>query len=234
MTHDAPTVHIAGLDLGQMSDPTALAVLRQTPGAKPDKPNYLIRTLHRFELGTPYPAIVGKVGAWVSSAPLSGGVLAIDQTGVGRPVVELFKQANLPVSIQPISITSGAGWTSTDDGYHVGKRELVATLQVLLGERRLIAADNLPEGKTLARELQTFSAKITTAGNETFEAWRERDHDDLVLAVALAAWIGEHTAACWGMDSIGSDLNDRGSGDFRDMPDGLNYDPSRGLDFPSW
>jgi len=33
--------------------------------------------------------------------------------------------------------------------------------------------------------------KVTTAGNETFEAWRERDHDDLVLAVGIAAWVAE-------------------------------------------
>ena len=33
------------------------------------------------------------------------------------------------------------------------------------------------------------------SGNETFESWRERDHDDLVLAVALAAWLGERWAA---------------------------------------
>src|SRR5262249_20623470 len=43
----------------------------------------------------------------------------------------------------------------------------------------------------LAKEMQAFRVKITTTGNETFEAWRERDHDDLVLAVALAAWLGE-------------------------------------------
>jgi hypothetical protein len=27
----------------------------------------------------------------------------------------------------------------------------------------------------------------------TAEAWRERPHDDLMLAVAIAAWQGEHT-----------------------------------------
>jgi hypothetical protein len=26
---------------------------------------------------------------------------------------------------------------------------------------------------------------------ETLESWRERDHDDLVMAVALAAWVAE-------------------------------------------
>ncbi len=33
--------------------------------------------------------------------------------------------------------------------------------------------------------------KITLAGNDTYEAWREGDHDDLVLAAAMAAWYGE-------------------------------------------
>ena len=35
-----------------------------------------------------------------------------------------------------------------------------------------------------------ISARLHTA-LETFESWRERDHDDLVLAVVLVAWVGE-------------------------------------------
>jgi hypothetical protein len=49
----------------------------------------------------------------------------------------------------------------------------------------------LPEAAVLVRELATFSAKLSRAGSETYEAWREQDHDDLVLAVALAAWAAE-------------------------------------------
>ena len=41
---------------------------------------------------------------------------------------------------------------------------------------------------TLTSELLNFKVKITTVGNETFESWRERDHDDLVLALACALW----------------------------------------------
>jgi hypothetical protein len=26
---------------------------------------------------------------------------------------------------------------------------------------------------------------------DSFEAWRENPHDDLVLAIAIAAWVGE-------------------------------------------
>ena len=32
---------------------------------------------------------------------------------------------------------------------------------------------------------------MSSAGNDTYEAWRESDHDDLVLAAAIACWYGE-------------------------------------------
>ena len=33
-----------------------------------------------------------------------------------------------------------------------------------------------------------MEVKVSAAGNEQFGAWREGQHDDLVLAVALACW----------------------------------------------
>jgi hypothetical protein len=60
-----------------------------------------------------------------------------------------------------------------------------------LGNRRLRVAEGLPEARTLKDELGKFTVKITEALNEQYEAWRENDHDDLVLAVALAAWAAE-------------------------------------------
>jgi hypothetical protein len=53
-------------------------------------------------------------------------------------------------------------------------------------------ARQLKEAPKLRKELGTFTTKITTAGNENYEALRARDHDDLVLAVALALWRGEN------------------------------------------
>ena len=41
------------------------------------------------------------------------------------------------------------------------------------------------------KELQNFQVKITLSANETFGSWREGIHDDLVLAVSLAAWWAE-------------------------------------------
>ncbi len=47
----------------------------------------------------------------------------------------------------------------------------------------------------LAKELlaRRFKAKITATGTETFgrRIWRMKAHDDMVLPLAIAAWLGE-------------------------------------------
>jgi hypothetical protein len=96
-------------------------------------------------------------------------------------------------SVVPVTITGGQAITVTPDGsYHVPKKELVTCLQVVLQARRLQIARRLPETATLVRELQSFQVRITAAAHETFGIWREGQHDDLVLATALAAWLGEN------------------------------------------
>jgi hypothetical protein len=70
----------------------------------------------------------------------------------------------------------------------VPKKDLVATLQTALGTRRLRIAEELPLAAVLMKELEMFRVKVTADRNETFGAWRERDHDDLVLAAAFAVW----------------------------------------------
>jgi hypothetical protein len=57
---------------------------------------------------------------------------------------------------------------------------------------QLKIAEALQLAPVLRRELLNFKVKITIAtGHDSYEAWREGDHDDLVLAVALACWCGE-------------------------------------------
>jgi hypothetical protein len=36
-----------------------------------------------------------------------------------------------------------------------------------------------------------FRVKITTNANDTYEAWREGQHDDLVLGLSMACWYAE-------------------------------------------
>ena len=192
--------YFVGLDLGQVSDFTALAVLER-PLVSPEetlhrgRPTYSLRHLRRLPLGTPYPTVVQSVVSLLAAPFLSGCTLAVDQTGVGRAVVDmLFHALNGRVSCLffPITITAGHLVTYPESGgLHVPKKELVGTLQLLLQTRRLQVARTLPDGAVLVKELENFRVKITAARNETFESWREGQHDDLVLAVALAAWLGE-------------------------------------------
>jgi hypothetical protein len=157
-------------------------------------PAYEVPHLARFPLGTPYPEVVQQFVALVQTPALRGCFIAADQTGVGRAVVDMLTDAmkgQVLCQFTGITITGGHQVTAADDGFHVPKKELVATLQVLLQTRRLRVARSLPEAGVLVKELENFRVKITESAHETFGAWREGQHDDLVLAVAMAAWVGE-------------------------------------------
>ncbi len=105
----------------------------------------------------------------------------------------MFADANPRGSRRRVWITAGAKTHIDDRGvWNVPKRELVSCLQVLLQSRRLTIA-NVPDRDLLKKELLNFRVKITAAMNETFAAWREGIHDDLVLAVALAVWAADKT-----------------------------------------
>jgi hypothetical protein len=188
--------YIVGLDLGQSSDYTAAVVLERSMVPDAANPNtqlshYAARHLQRWPLKTPYNAIVDDVVKLVATSPLDMPRLAVDVTGVGQAVLDVLTAAQPKAYVRPVLITAGHQVTQEDNTWHVPKKELVSTLQVLLQGKRLKVAA-VPERETLLQELLNFKVKVTLNANETFEAWRERDHDDLVLAVAMAAWLGEH------------------------------------------
>lgn len=232
MTGQTPSADLfAGLDLGQLQDYTALAVIRrverrgapQKPeadgrpeaqvysshgrsearkmGLRPvpsgtDRPRhyvYQVAHLERFDLGTPYPAIRKRVRALWKKMSTRGAsrTLVLDETGVGVSVADEFQWSG----IEPVRIWIHGGEKVTREGrrYRVPKRELAGALQMGLSKGRLQVQAELPHAETLRREMQSFKAKINPAtGHETYAAdWREGDHDDLVLAVAMALWFAK-------------------------------------------
>lgn len=183
-----------GLDLGQAADFSALAALERTelkpdPLVRPTK-HHACRALQRWPLGTPYPNIVADVAKTLKTPALQNAHLVIDGTGVGRPVVDMFINAKLPAKLVPVLITAGHKVHFTDGYWHVPKVILIGTVQVLLQERRMQFAQGLPETETLVGELNNYRVKITPGLHESFNA-RDGAHDDLVLALALAAWQAE-------------------------------------------
>lgn len=182
-----------GLDLGQSQDYTALSILEYVGGM------YYARHLERVR-GVTYPDIVNKVTKIMASPVLEDGAfLVVDQTGVGVPVVDLLRQEGL----RPIAVSIHGGDKATQDGnnWRVPKRDLVGVLQVLLQTGRLKVASKLKQGPVLQTEMLNFRVKIDpVTAHDSYSAWRESDHDDLVLSVALAAWLGERCAALHEID----------------------------------
>ena len=218
----AKRAYVVGLDLGQARDYTALAVVerrlvgtgeRRKVGERTTvmgrtRPletvavmeeamvaHYDVSHLERLPLGTAYPAVAARAGAVLAALRGVGASaeLVVDATGVGRPVVDLLRAAGLAPTA--VTIAGGEAATREAGGYRVPKRDLVGALQVLLQQERLHVAQGLPEAATLVPELLDFRVKLSDAGHDSYAAWREGSHDDLVLAVALAVWRAERAAA---------------------------------------
>jgi hypothetical protein len=203
------TNYFVGVDLGQSRDFTAIAVVeRQELAGEFDPATYTcprttalrLRFLERVELGTTYPDVVERVVQVTRSRDLAGRChLVVDGTGVGRPVVDLLRQAKPGCPIMPAVITSGQRETQSDGYYGIPKRDLMVGLQVLLQRGELQIAAGLKYGSALAAEMAAMEVKVTSAGREQFGAWREGTHDDLVFAVALACWGSKKS----GLEAVG-------------------------------
>jgi hypothetical protein len=193
-----------GLDLGQSADYTALAVVHsvhtRTPDGQAAKRLHL-RHLERYPLKKPYPEIAEKVAALVRDEKLSPTeydpsrgryssqppALTVDNTGVGVAVTDLLKGKGLKFT--PVTITGGDVAHKTGRNWRVPKRDLVAALEVPFHTGELKVAEGLTLWPVLREELLNFRRKINLkTAHDSYEHWRESDHDDLVLATALACW----------------------------------------------
>lgn len=204
--HD--TKHALGLDLGQSNDPSALTVVRElTPYRKrkerkrpmgpaleitkeTGRPHYAVVWIERFELGTPYTEIVDRV-AHVQDYPRENHVpLVMDATGVGAPVVDMFKEKG--AAPKQITFTGGQQVQSDMDRHSVPKKDLATTIQALLQTGRLKIAEELPHAETLVREMKTFRVKIADSGHARFEHASESDTDDILMSLACALWFMQY------------------------------------------
>jgi hypothetical protein len=200
-----------GLDLGKERDPSALviaeriSITRPAPLRESDGKGYTpldayqVRHIVRFELGTPYDAVVDEVARLMVTEQLrEESLLVFDRTGVGGAVADLFKTAyqrgQLGRCQWPLGVTLTAGFSrrASEHGFYATtahKGDVVQRLYMLL-ERGLVKIPlGLPVANQLTKEVRAFRLKQSTAtGHLSFEAEREADHDDLVIALALAVW----------------------------------------------
>jgi hypothetical protein len=197
---------IAGLDLGFVSDATALSIVSKTVKVLDNgkrENHYAVRHLQRW-IGTDYLSIAEQLRPMFEALPTAPTLVA-DETGVGVGVMQILRRAKLPVrSVVGITITAGHHVNSRPQGgWNVPKRELIAFTQSALQAERLQIAPQLKEARTLRRELATFKVKVSLAGTtESYEAWRSKDTDDLCLSVCMACWYGEYASRRLTADSF--------------------------------
>jgi hypothetical protein len=204
-SHDWPSFparpvdrYYVGWDIGQSTDPSAVAVLHHVvkpldewvPNAKAEtwrqakEERFFCQWLERLLLQMAYPAQVQHIQNLLSRDPLRGATLALDFTGCGRPVADYAYRAGL----RPMNILITAGSETTmigGDQWNVPKQTLISQLETRLHCGELKIADALQESEALKNELKDFARKVSESGRVTFNA-RSGSHDDLVLALAIA------------------------------------------------
>jgi hypothetical protein len=189
--------YFAGLDIGQLSDYTALAIMERVYVNEErldieTQVEHRLVHLDRFDLGTPYPEVVDRLGEFFGRERLAYKTrLAVDATGVGLAVFQDLKRARLPVrEILPVLITAGQQVNREGGIWRVPKRDLVHPLRVRFEEKTIKIPRGLSYLEALTEELAGYEMKVNQkTGHDSYSNDpREVPHDDLVLATALAYW----------------------------------------------
>jgi hypothetical protein len=187
-----------GVDIGQLKDPTAIAV-NVFQGPAPTLVGH-VRYLQRLPLGTPYPDVASRLASIplnLKNAMFAEGIatqrlrLYLDVTGVGRPIFDMLTE-RLPKYVQAVAVTLTGGQEVSKQGneWHVPKQHLVSLLNRYMTERRLIlpaapTGSLTDEARQFQRELRSFVGRKESAQHVETGA-RQGSHDDLVIAVGLS------------------------------------------------
>jgi len=151
--------YVAGLDLAKVQDWTVLALLSS------DRRIVLVDRFHRLDWGLQVARIRATLLRY--DAPVM-----TDTTGVGDPIHESLCLAGLLSVPYPFTAKS--------------KAALIQNLSMLLEQKAIVlpSPQVCPE---LTDELESFQYSVTDSGNVRSGA-PSGVHDDIVIAVALAAW----------------------------------------------
>lgn len=175
---------IVSIDVGQMADYTAITVIQVKESQ--DRVTPIVIHLERLPLKTPYPIQVSRIKELILKLNNLDVYTVLDVTGVGKAVQEMFMLAG----VRPTGILITGGDKVDRDGniWKVPKKDLISALQLSFMSKEMKISGHLVELDTLLRELENFRMKISASGNVQMGGWRDSDHDDMVLSVAMGIW----------------------------------------------
>ncbi len=182
-------------DLGQSNDYTAISVLERITtgeGWLGYRGNGLrehhLRHLERHR-GVSYVDIADRLTELFHAPQLEDHdrALIFDRTGLGSPFHDMLLASGFRAALTGITITGGDVPTFNNRAWHVPKRDLVSSLQLLLQSGNLKIARGLQDADVFLDEMAAFRTKITASAHDLYGA-KGTGHDDVVLSVAMACW----------------------------------------------
>lgn len=198
---------IAGLDIGQMSDPSALAIVEREMRLLNGRlePYFFVGYLEQIKLLTPYPLMVRGVRMRLERIPHQTALI-VDATGVGRTVVDLFRNGwtsydpltmfpmTLPgkPSIVALTLTGSHEPRKVErwDEQHVPTLDVIMAFMLALQQSRVQVAAGLDKLVTLIEEARNFEWKKPRQEDDVYSQWKTNHWGDLLFALAIAVWWG--------------------------------------------
>lgn len=208
------TIVRIGVDIGQMRDPTAIIVTEEVRRERVT--HFLVHSIERVPLGTPYPVIVDRIvavmdGLRAKDAQLrrdapprevparrgrwGGGHVRPPAAGFGVQLLVDATGVGRPVidlvkarGLRPIAVTltGGDGLTEQDGDRVSMAKSYLVSRLQVLLQSGQLHLPDTEEARTLARELQDYRITVSDAGHASFNA-RSGQHDDLVISLGLSA-----------------------------------------------
>ncbi len=183
-----PELEVSVEQFNQMN--TVNDVLRRRRVRMPKRQlHHWVIHIERFPPGISYPDQVTRVLRAADALSTEDQArLVIDATGVGRPVVDMVRQAS-DYPVTAVTITGGSEVVKSGRNAAVPKTDLVGCVEVVLSTRRLHCEPGLPHSADLDHELRSFGYEMSPTGRPKYAG--KGAHDDLVTALSLALWGSE-------------------------------------------
>jgi hypothetical protein len=195
-----------GVDFGQANDYTAVSILERVPVADyGHEEEYHVRYLRRPPLRTPYNEVVSGVVRRIITLTPAGPLgirddvgLVVDATGVGRAVVDMLKEEirghtlhTAPrIRLVKVNVTGGNRVNINKGYYNVPKRDLISAGVIALQDKKLKIGQDVENRDVLIKELLNYRMKINiNSSHDSYEPWRDGEHDDLLFSVCLGTWV---------------------------------------------
>lgn len=192
--------YFIGVDIGQVADHTAIALVEAIPGEKKEDqagPGFRLRCsfLQVLPLGIQFRDVARRLSKIEEKLSPAGSVtILVDATGPGQPVPELIREVAKSVVIS-CRFTSGDEPSYEWDYWKLPKAAVVTNLKIFLQDGLLEIAGKSrdPERERAINEMLVelrdfqYNQPKEGARAESFEA-KVGTHDDMVTALGLACW----------------------------------------------